>query len=190
MMLRSLVLFLHVSGAMGVFGALAIEGIALLQLRRAVNAQHVAAALSGFRSLRRLGGASLAATILSGMYLASTVWGWRAAWIDVAFPSLIVTAIIGATTTGPRIARLQRAAGAAGLNPARVNLDHAGSDRILWMSFAMRGAILLGIVFLMTVKPDLEESLIVIATAIVTGALAALAGLPTAARRTSAVSAA
>ena len=181
MMLRSLVLFLHVSCAMGVFGALAIKGISLVQLRRALDTEQVAAALHGFRSLRRLGGASLAGTVLSGMYLAATVWGWRAAWIDVAFAGLIVATIIGATTTGPRIARLERAAGAAGPNPARAN------HPILWMSFATRGAILIGIVFLMTVKPDLEESLIVITTATLTGALA---GLPTAVRRTSAITAA
>jgi hypothetical protein len=52
-----------VPSAMGVFGVLAIEAISLVQLRRAVNIAHVRAALNDFRSLRRLGGSSLAATI-------------------------------------------------------------------------------------------------------------------------------
>jgi hypothetical protein len=90
--------------------------------------------------------------------------GWRAAWIDVAFLGLSVTAAIGATTTGPRIARLQ----------TTLNGDDR-RDPLLSASFIMRTSILIGIVFLTTVKPPLEESLIVVATAGGAGFLAARA---------------
>ena len=48
-------------------------------------------------------------------------------------------------------------------------------DPILSVSFVMRTAIFMGIVFLMTVKPELEESLVGIGAATAVGVLASLA---------------
>jgi hypothetical protein len=76
-----------------------------------------------------------------------------------------VTSAIGAATTGPGIARLQNT-----LNPDQ------GRDPILLASLIIRAAILIGIVFLMTVKPPLGASLIAMATAAGAGFLAALTG--------------
>ena len=106
-----------------------------------------------------------------GLYLTATLWGWRAAWIDVALLGLIVTGAIGAATTGPRIARLQKT-----LN------DDDRRDPVLLASFIIRTFMLIGIVFLMTVKPPLEVSLIAMATA---GGAGFLAALPWVGRRTS-----
>jgi hypothetical protein len=162
-MIRPVLVFMHVIGAMGVFGALAIEGAGLLQLRRAADAARRRAALTDLRLVPRVAVPSLLVTILSGLYLMATVWGWRAAWIDVALAGLIVTAAIGATMTGPGIARLQ----------AALNGDDWRDPR-LSASFTMRASILIGIVFLMTVKPPLEASLIAMAAAAGAGWLAAL----------------
>ena len=119
---RSLALFIHVTSAMGLLGALGIEGALLFQLTRAATAAHVQAVLRGFRWVQLVGAVSLLATIASGIYLVVTVWGWQAAWIGAGFASLIVVALIGATTTGPRIARLGKSAS-----------DRTHSDPILWL---------------------------------------------------------
>ena len=170
-MVRSLLVFIHVSSAMGVVGVLAIEGVFLLQLRRAVNPSQVLIALNAFHVIPRVAIPSLLVTILSGTYLTATVWGWRAAWIDVAFASLIANAVIGATTIGPRIARAGK----------MLNADDR-RDPMLWVSFIIRTFILVGIVFLMTVKPPLEAALIAMATA---GGAGLLAALPFLTRRAS-----
>ncbi len=163
-MTRIVLVFVHVTSAMGIFAALAIEGAMLLQIRRSLDTTQLRAALTGFRLVPRVALPSLVFTLLSGLYLTTTVWGWTAAWIEVAFPTLIVIAVIGAITTRPRIARLQNA----------LNVDKR-HDPLLSASFVMRASLLIGIVFLMTVKPPLESSLIAMATATGAGLLAALA---------------
>ena len=111
MTLRSLFVFIHVVSAMGVFGTLAIEGALLLRLRRAADTADRLDALSGFRVLRVLAPLSLGPTVMSGMYLVRTVWGWHAAWINVAFASLVLAVVGGVTTTALRVAHLRSAAG-------------------------------------------------------------------------------
>ena len=104
MTLRSLFVFIHVVSAMGVFGTIAIEGALLLRLRRVADTADMLDALNGFRLLRVLAPLSLGPTVMSGMYLVRTVWGWRAAWINVAFASLVLAVVVGVTTTALRVA--------------------------------------------------------------------------------------
>src|SRR5262249_30092164 len=146
-MLRPIMVFVHVAAAMGIFGALAMESISQQLLRRAAGADQLRAALQSFRTMRWLATPSLITTLASGIYLTVTRWGWQASWITVAFSGLILTAIIGGTTTGVIIARLGK-----GLSLTDRN------SRILTASLTVRTFLLLGIVFLMTVKPPAEVS--------------------------------
>jgi hypothetical protein len=166
-MLRLLVLFIHICAAMGIFGAAAIEGASLLALNRAGASP---TALQGFGLARRLGSLSFALILLSGIFLTQTVWGWQTAWISVAMSSLVVMVLIGATVTRRAMARLRTTPDAIDVRDALV------------ASFLTRAGILIGIVFLMTVKPPLQESLIAISAA--TG-IGFLAGLPSGRRQVS-----
>jgi hypothetical protein len=105
------------------------------------------------------------------MYLVRTVWGWHAAWINVAFASLVLAVVAGVTTTALRVTHLRIAEGGPGQSTG-----HAGyaRDPILSVSFVMRAAIFTGIVFLMAVKPGLEESLAGVGVATAVGVLASL----------------
>jgi hypothetical protein len=127
--------------------------------------------------VQRVGALSMAATVLSGVYLATTVWGWRGAWIGVGLAGLLLIGMIGAIGTGRTMARLHAAATDAGGDaPGRGPQAHRYYP-VLWASFKARVAILVGIVFLMTVKPPLEGSLIAMAVAIAAGFLASLGSL-------------
>jgi hypothetical protein len=161
-MVRVVLLFIHVTGALGVFSALAIEGAALRQIRKAADSTTLGAALDAFGLVARVAAPSLVATLGSGIYLASAVWGWRAAWIDVAFPALIATAVIGTVFTRPAITRLEKT----------LRRDDT-VDSVLRGSFIVRTFVLMGIVFLMTTKPPLGPSLIAMAAAAGAGLLAA-----------------
>jgi hypothetical protein len=165
-MIRLLFLFIHVCAAMGIFGAAAIEGASLVQLHRPGGKP---TALDGFGLAQRLGSLSFALILLSGIFLTQTVWGWRTSWISVSMSSLIVMVAIGATVTRRAMARVRATADA----PSRV-------FSALTRSFLVRASILIGIVFVMTVKPPLEGSLIAMAAAAGTGFLA---GLPSGRRR-------
>jgi hypothetical protein len=171
-MLRSLFLFLHVTSAMGVFAALGVEAVVLVLLRRAANAADVSTALQGFRLVPPVGGLSLAGTLLTGVYLATTVWRWQGAWIGLGFAGMLLTAVIGATTTGRRIPRLAAAASEAARAAPTTRSQDLQRDPVLWASFQARVALLTGIVFLMTVKPSPTGSLVVMAIAIAVGLVA------------------
>ena len=156
-MLRSFLLFIHVVSSMGMF---------------AEEPARLEAALSGYRWLRLVGAVSLAGTILSGAYLASTASVWSAAWVDVALGGVVLVAAMGATMTRLRVARLEqsvrkRTGGLPGI-PVR--------DPVLWLSFRTRTAVLVGIVFLMATKPGWQGSLLAMAIALAAGLLLSLPG--------------
>jgi hypothetical protein len=143
MTIWSLALFVHVLSAMGLFGAIVLEGAALARHRLSPAANPgdaIEARLAG-----RLGGISMLAIVASGGYLMAHVWGWRTAWLDVALLTIVATVAIGIVT-----ARMP-------------------GEEIRLASFALRSALFAGIVFLMTVKPGLAQALVVVTTAAAVG---------------------
>jgi hypothetical protein len=163
-MLRYPVLFIHVISAMGIFAALGIEAAALYQLRRATGPGDVRVALQAYGLVRLVGALSLVGTLLSGIYLATTAWQWRGAWIGLGFLGLIITAGIGGTATRVGVTRLQQGT--------------AGDDRavsVLRASLLARLAMLIGVVYLMTVKPGTRGSLVVMGIGVAAAAIVGLA---------------
>ena len=170
-MLRLLFLFLHVTGATGMFATLGVEGAALLQLRGAGRVSDVAAALRVQRVVPMVGASSALLTLLTGIYLATVYWRWRGPWIGIGLAALVLAASIGATVNRTRVARLQAELAAAdptGGSPPR-------PDPVLYVSYMTRACSLVGVVFLMTVKPPLVTSLVAMAVAIGAGLLAGTA---------------
>ena len=166
MTLYSVALFLHIVGALGLFVALGLEWTSLLHLRRATTAEQAREWLKLLGLVRRVGPASLAAILLPGLYMAATVWGGRA-WIGVGLAAMLLLPPLGALN-GLRLAAIGREVAAASglLSPGLgARLRHP----LLWVSIQTRAAIALGIVFLMTVKPDLAGALLTIGTAIILG---------------------
>jgi hypothetical protein len=168
----SIVLFVHIVGALGLFVALGLEWTSLVYLRRAATGEQAREWLGVLDRTRRLGPASLAAVLISGFYMMAVAWGW-VGWIIVALAAIILIAIVGATLTGLRIGAVKEAAIAENgpLSPALRQRLH---DPLLWIGVQTRTAIALGIVFLMTVKPDLVGALVTIGTTVGIGLLSAL----------------
>ncbi|HEY2065174.1 MAG TPA: hypothetical protein VGG84_04395 [Gemmatimonadaceae bacterium] len=165
-MVQSLLLFVHVASAMGIVAALGIEGLVLLQLGRARLVEEVRSAMGSFRYVQRVGAASLIATVLSGIYLATVYWRWEGPWIGTAFILLIANAVVGAVMSGRNQAAIGRATAAQGSGRSP---DVERSKATLRASFVIRAALILGIVFLMTVKPGSDLSLLVAAVAVLLG---------------------
>ena len=168
----SVALFLHVVGALGLVAAVSLEWTSLLHLRRAETAEQSREWLRVVAGLRRVYPAAFVLILLSGFYMTATAWGGTA-WIGVALAVLLLLALVGATLTGVRMPAIGRAvaAEAGALSPA---LRHRLRDPILWTSMQTRAALVLGIVFLMTVKPDLGGALLAIGVAAVLGLASAL----------------
>jgi hypothetical protein len=167
-----LVLFLHILGAFGLIAAITLEAIGLRGLRRAVRTDDALVWFGISRGLvLRLAPASLGLILITGLYMTATAWGPKG-WILVALASLVLLAVIGALATGIRMARVGPALGQASAGPLSDDLRRALRDPILLTSLRTRLAIVLGVVFLMTVKPSAAASLLVIALAAAIGLLA------------------
>jgi len=147
-MLRYITLFIHISAALGVFTALGIEFLALTQLRRAEGGAEAREALAGFRSSQRLAGPAMLLLLLTGLRLATAYWHWQGTWMPLGLAGMVTAGLIGGVLTGRRVRRLSRSLGDDG--PGRPWSDDLA---VLRTSFMMRAALLLGVVFLMTVKP-------------------------------------
>jgi hypothetical protein len=166
MTLHAFALFIHILGSLLLCTAFTAEGIGLLQLRRATTDSAVRQ-WEGVLGLGRVFGPASVVTILaSGLYMMISSWGW-VPWIAVGLFSWVLIAMLGAVN-GIRLSLTIRhlPAGAApgtGLQ--------SPSFLISWVT---RLSIAVGIVFLMTNKPDLLAALL---SVLITAAVGVAAGV-------------
>ena len=170
----SLTLFAHILGAIAYFAAVGIVAATLPLLRAART-------VSAFYSLARLADAaekvvpaSALVIVVSGVSLVRNGWDWRAGWFMVSLGALALVAPPFALLIGPRVARLRAQAAALADGPTPVALARRAADRLLWSGVALVAAVSVGIVFLMTTKPDLPASLVAMGGALALGLAVAL----------------
>lgn len=170
-LLYHLALFLHILGAFGLVAAMTFEVIGLQGLRRARTREDALTWLGVARVVQRLAPASLGLILVMGLYMTATNWGWMG-WIVVALAGLVAIGLIGGLLTGIRMARIGPAVGRSS-GPLSDDLKAALRDPILLVSLRTRLGIVLGILLLMTLKPALLPSLVVVVLA---GAIGLLTG--------------
>ena len=163
----TIALFLHLVGATGLFVALGLEWTSLAGLRRATAVEEARTWLSVASPLRRLVPISMAALLLAGLYLMAAGWG-ATPWVIAGVLSLLLIGDLGGALTGPRLARIGRAIGAES-GPLSERLREGLRDPILWTSLRTRLGIVVGTVFVMTVKPDAVGSLLALTAALALG---------------------
>ena len=164
-------LFLHIIGGFGLIAAITVEAVGLRGLRRTTQSSDAMMWLRLLRSIvMRLTPSSLGLILVTGLYMVATTWGPRG-WILVALGSLVLLGAIGALGTGRRMARIGPAVGRA-QGPLSAELREMLRSPILLLSLRVRLAIVLGVVFLMTMKPSAVASLVVMVVAVAVGLLA------------------
>lgn len=168
----SIVLFIHIVAAMGFFIALGVEWISLRQMRAATTYEQIRESMRTSRGIQRLGMASMLTILAAGFYLMAMEWG-GVAWIIVALGAVVVVIAVSAVLTRPQMATIGQAL-STGNGPVPSATRSALHHPALWISIQTRVAIALGIVFLMSVKPDLVGSLLTITVATIAGLVAAL----------------
>jgi hypothetical protein len=156
---------------MGILAALILESTSLARLRASETAEQVREWFGLMVTVRRLGPGSLAVTLVAGLYLAATHWG-GAGWIVVALASIVLMAIIGAYSgirlTGVIGQLLERSGRLSVVDMQRLR------SPVFMVSICCRMAIVLGIVVLMTNKPDLNGSTLTLLGAVLGGLAASL----------------
>ncbi len=169
MSIYNIVLFLHVSGAIGYFVSIGTWLFAFSALRRAQRVEQVRALTNLAGRLGPLFGISVLLILATGLYMAVTAWGLQTGWILVALISLVLIAPLGTALIEPRRRAIARLAQEAPDGPLPQSLERGTHDPVLLTALQTVTILLLGIVFLMTNKPSLIGSLIVMAVALVLG---------------------
>jgi hypothetical protein len=167
-MIYKLALFLHVSGALSVSAAIAIEWICLILFRKADTIERIEESVSYYAKVGKLGDIGAFLMLIPGIYMMIAVWK-VAGWAICGFLGLLAIGLIGGILTGrtmKRIAELLKVKD----QPVH-ELRQLLSNNSLWLSIKIRTAILLGVIFLMTAKPGLTGSIITLAISIVVGRL-------------------
>lgn len=110
--------------------------------------------------------------LISGFYMMA-VARIGSTWLIVAFGALILMIVLGLALTAPRMAAIRQALTIenGSMSSSLHNLLH---NSLLSLSIHMRVSLALGIVVLMTLKPDLLGSLIVMGPAVILGMASSL----------------
>ncbi len=165
-MLYLLALFLHVTGSLMLAAAIAIEWLSVVGLRKAASLDRARESLSIYSKLSMVGGIGMFLILIPGIYMAMIAWP-NAAWVAVAFVGLIMIGAIGGVMTGKKMRGLKNdASGGENLTP---EFKERATDNSLVLSIRLRTTILIGIVYMMTVKPTMSGSIIVMLISIVFG---------------------
>jgi Predicted integral membrane protein (DUF2269) len=174
MNLYSLAMFLHVCGAIGTFVSLGIWLFGLAALRRARLVEQVRALAWLIIVASPLMVLSVLLLALAGLEMALSAWGLSTPWIAVSLVSVVLIGPIGAFVLDPRMRTILGSAQEVPDGPLPDALILRTHDPILMTSASTLATLLLGIVFLMTTKPELVTSILVMAVALFLGLFVSL----------------
>jgi hypothetical protein len=177
----SVAVFLHVVGALGLFAALGLEWAGVRNLRGAVTTGQAREWMKLLRGGRWVEGPSLLILLLTGFYANAAIGGGRP-WIGLGILGLVMIAALGWLLTGRRLRRVARVLPAHD-GPMTSALARQAGDPVFTLSAWLRTALALGIVFIMSTKPDRAGAFTALGIAL---ALGLAAGLPPFVRRTQA----
>jgi hypothetical protein len=157
----------HIVGALGFFMALGVEMLSLWQARNAGTSIQVRERLHVASSAQRLGPLSMLLILISGFTMMA-IARIGSAWLIVAFGALVLIVVLGLALTAPRMAAIRQALMMEN-GPVSASLHNLLHNSLLSLSLHLRASMALGIVILMTLKPDLLGSLITMGVAVILG---------------------
>ncbi len=175
MNLYNVALFFHVIGAIGYSAGVIITLLGLVALRRAQRIEQVRSIVGLIGLSDPVAIVSALLILMAGLYMTFTVWGWQTGWINVALVTVVLIATLGVTVIESRRKAIAKLAKEAADGPVTDVLQERIHDPVLGTALYMLVGLVLGIVFLMTNKPALDGSILVIGIA---GALGLVASLP------------
>jgi hypothetical protein len=170
-----IVLFLHVSGDIGLFIGLGIQWLSLTALRRVNRVEQVRGIIRLITIADPIGTVSALLTIASGLYMAVTAWGIKTGWILVALASIVVFIMpaIGLVIE-PRLRAITATIQEVPDGALSAALSIRINDPVLGTVLQTMVTLLIGIVYLMTNKPAFTGAILAILIAVITGLVSGL----------------
>jgi len=165
----TLALFVHILGAIGLFVAVSLIVVAFVRMRQASTLEQV----REWAAVANLAGKSLifiSLVILApALYMVIIAWGFTTPWVMASLITFIVLSTMGATMNGRTIERVVATAQAAspGIVPNELRTQLMAPQ--LWLAEGVRLMLLIGILCLMTMKPDILFSLLILGGMLILG---------------------
>jgi hypothetical protein len=171
----TLAMFFHFVGLVALFVGYGLEWIVSALLRKATTTEQVRAWLRVYRTSLPVSGPGLLILILSGGYLASLSGAMKQGWVSASLLAIVFALGVGFVFILPRV-RALRGALPEGNGALPANVIALLQAPAIPTLIRVRGLLALGIVYLMTVKPEsLSASLLDLGAAIILGILASAA---------------
>ena len=170
----AIALFFHFVGMVGLFVGYGLEWTGSSLLRRANTSDAARFALGLYRFSLPISGPGLLLLILTGGYLASVTGGMRQGWTLGAWVGIIVALGMGFVMILPRVKTIRAAISESATSLPEATLARL-KDPMIPTLIRVRFMLAIGIVALMTSKPQLlSTALFVLLGAVVLGLLASV----------------
>jgi len=170
MNLYTTLLFFHVFGLVALFGALVLLQNAGRGLRQARNWDEANPLVDLLRPAAGMFGVGGVLLLVSGLWMTVLQWSFATPWAMIGLVVLILAAVIGGITVGRMAAHLRRLA----------RQSHGSIDDATRATFAGRGTwstifainfAVVGVMWIMTTKPDTLMSIVIPLALAIIGAL-------------------
>lgn len=164
-----MMLFLHILGVLFMFAAVGVTLTGMFGMLHSKDNKtlKIWAALSV--KMDEFIPFSVILILLPGLYLVFSTWGWDIAWVNISLGALLLMSLAGPIINLRRFKSILLTVNAESGETPSPNLLSKVRDQFLWNSISIMTMEVLGIIYLMTIKPPLIESLITIVICFVLG---------------------
>jgi hypothetical protein len=169
----SVVLFLHFVGMAALFIGYGLEWAASTLLRGSTTGGEARAWLRIYRGSLPVSGPGLLLLIFTGFYMAGVAHLSSAGWVIATLIGIVLALIIGFVLLLPRIKKLRTALPPEGSATLSGDALVRAQDPVIATLIRIRSMLAIGIVYLMTAKPMLVPSLVVLLATIGLGVILA-----------------
>jgi len=168
MNLYTAILFVHAVAVLVLTAALTLEASILLQLRRTLRPSGAQPWIGTMQPVAIAAITSLVVIYVTGAYLTESLHSWAYAWPRLAVLEIMLFALLGAMT-GRRMRAISRHSANEQMNPSEWNA--LTNSPFLKISLSTRIWIVMGTILLTAAKPNLSESLLIVACSLLLGLL-------------------
>ncbi|MGA8529683.1 MAG: hypothetical protein WB622_08215 [Acidobacteriaceae bacterium] len=168
MNLYTAVLVVHAIAVLVLTAGLTLEAWILLQLRRTMRPSDARPWIGTMQPVAIAAVTSLVVIYVTGAYLTESLHSWAFAWPRLAVLEIVLFALLGAMT-GRRLRAIRRHSAGEQMNSSEWSA--LTSSPFLKVSLSTRIWIVLGTILLTAAKPNLRESLLIVASSLIFGLL-------------------
>jgi len=174
MKLYPAILFIHAIAVLALTATLTMESLSLGQLRRTARPSDARIWIGAVPAIAIAAVSALVTILITGGYLSKSLGATGFAWSRFAVLDTIIFAVLGAIS-GSRLRAIRRRANEKSVGESEWR--DLTQSAFLKMSLSTRIWIVMGTILLTAAKPELRESLLIVACSLILGLLLSFVSL-------------